>query len=88
MKAISEMRSELIEKADNDSEFRARLLTDPKSTVADEFGLNLPDSFKVHVVEDDAENAYFVLPPSSKLTSEQMASVSGGGWPHNRGYYK
>ncbi len=66
MKSISEMRSELMARAD--SEFRARLLTDPKSIVADEFGLN------VHVVEDDADNACFVLPPSSKLTGEQMAA--------------
>ncbi len=45
--------------------------------ISEETGITLPDDCNLHVVSDDAENGYLVLPPSPRLTEEQLASVQG-----------
>ena len=50
MKSITQMRTDLITKAEEDEDFRARLVADPKTTVSDELGIKLPENFHLHVV--------------------------------------
>ncbi len=71
MKSISEMREHLIEKAGDSEEFRTRLISEPRAVVSEEFGISVPETFNLHVMEDDAENCYLVLPSSPRLTTEQ-----------------
>ena len=78
MISVSEMRSHLIEKAGDDEAFRSRLIAEPGAVVKEEFGIEVPESLNLHVVEDDAENAWLVLPASPALTDEQLSSVHGG----------
>ena len=80
MKSLSEMRDHLIEKAEENPAFRSRLIAEPGAVVKEEFGIEMPESFNLHVVEDDAENAWLILPPSSELTDKQLLSVAGGDW--------
>ena len=77
---ISEMRSQILAKADADSDFRAQFIADPKSVISAEFGITIPEGFDVQVHEDSATTAHFTLPPSSRLTEEDLAQVSGGDW--------
>ncbi len=77
MKSISEMREHLIEKASDSEEFRARLISEPKAVGFEEFGITMPENFNLHVMEDDAENSYLVLPPATRLTEEQLEGASG-----------
>ena len=51
----------------NDSEFRARLIADPKGTVEQECGITFPDSYTFHVCEETATDTYMILPQSSQL---------------------
>ncbi len=78
-RTIEELRQSILDKADTDEAFRARLLQGPKEVIAKEFDVNFPEGFNMHVHEDSMETAHLVLPPPSRLTSEQMASISGGG---------
>ncbi len=80
MKSISEMREHLIEKAGDSEEFRTRLISEPRAVVSEEFGISVPETFNLHVMEDDAKNSYLILPASLKLTDEQLTSIHGGEW--------
>ena len=79
MKTASEVRLALIEKAGEDAEFRAQLLSDPKSAIENEFDITVPEGFKLHVHEESAAAAHLVLPPNPSLSAEELAAVSGAG---------
>ena len=79
MITASEAGERLIQKASNDSEFRSRLLENPRSTVEAEFGVTLPENFTIRVHEQSATEAHLVLPPDAKLSEEDLKLISGGG---------
>ena len=85
MTTASEMKSQILSKAAEDSEFRARLIADPKAAIASETGAAIPDRFDVAVHEDSATILNIVLPPSSELTEAELQNVAGGG--SHKGYY-
>ena len=74
----SEMRAHIAMKATDDSEFRARLMADPKGTVEQECGITFPDEYTFHVCEETATDTYMVLPLSSQLTTEELQAVAAG----------
>ena len=78
MKTASDIRMALIEKAGEDEDFRARLLSDARSAIESEFDITLPDGFSMHVHEEEPATAHLVLPPSPGLSTEELAAVSGG----------
>ena len=78
MTTATELKTQILNKAAADSEFRARLIADPKAAIAGEIGMNLPSGFDVAVHEDSATAAHLVLPPSPTLTEAELAQVSGG----------
>ena len=80
------------ERAEEDQAFRAELLKDPKSAMFEAFGIQLPDSLEVEVHEmhettsdDGAAVGHIVLPPSSRLSDEDMRGIAGAGWVWNWG---
>ena len=77
MKDATEIRMALIEKAGEDEDFRARLLSDPRSTIESEFDITVPEGFNLHVHEEDPGTAHLVLPPHPGLSTQELASVSG-----------
>ena len=68
------MRTRILGKADEDSEFRALLIADPKAAISAE----IPDGFNVVVHEDNATTAHLVLPPSPVLTEAELEAAAGG----------
>ena len=52
MKSSKQIRMALIEKASEDEDFRARLRTDAKSAIENEFDIALPDGFSMQVREE------------------------------------
>lgn len=78
MQTTTEIKANVLNKAAEDSGFRARLIADPKATISEEMGTVIPDGFDMVVHEDDATTSHLVLPPTSKLTDDQLAKVSGG----------
>ncbi len=73
----SELRDQLIAQAGEDDEFRGRLLADPKATLREEYGLDLPENLNLHVHEEDLTTAHLVLPRSKKLTEAELQAASG-----------
>lgn len=80
MKTAAQMQAEILDKAAEDAEFRARLLDDPNEVIKEELGVTIPEGVTVHVHEEDGATAHLVLPRSARLTEAEMASVSGGWW--------
>ena len=78
MTTATEMRDKILSRADEDSEFRAALIADPRAAIAAEIGQPIPDGFDLVVHEDSATTAHLVLPPSPQLTEAEMTAVSGG----------
>ncbi len=69
-----------------DSSLRDRLLSDPRTVLADEAGVAVPLGVKIVVVEDTADIVHLVLPPrlsdlevTVALADEQLSEASGGG---------
>ena len=75
---VSEMKAHLVDKAGESEGFRARLVADPRSVIAEEFGLSIPERFNLQVHEDGATTAHLVLPMSDRLTEEELAEIAAG----------
>ena len=79
MTTATEMKTKILSKADEDNDFRARLIADPSAAISAETGVTIPEGFNVVVHEDSATTAHLVLPPSPALTEAELAKVAGGG---------
>ena len=78
MTTATELKSRILSKADEDGDFRARLIADAKAAIASEVGTVVPDGFDIVVHEDSATTAHLVLPPSPELTEAELAMATGG----------
>ena len=78
MTTATELKAQILSKAAEDVDFRARLLADPKGAIASEVGTAIPEGFDVVVHEDSATAAHLVLPPSPELTEAELEKVAGG----------
>ena len=77
-KTHEQLRAELIDRAGQDEDFRARLIDDPKAAIKDALGIAVPDSISVTVHEDSATTAHLVLPPSGKLNEADLQQIAAG----------
>lgn len=77
-KSAEEMRAHLTQKAVEDSAFRSQLVSDPKGTIYQEFGVSVPDNINIQVHESDLETVHLALPPETQLNEEQLEAISAG----------
>ena len=80
MQSEQDIRTHILTKAKNDSDFRTRLLEDPKGTVEAELGVTTPDALTLHIHENTATDAHLILPPDKRLEQEDLEAVAGGNW--------
>lgn len=73
-----ELKSKIIEKAWSDPEFKEKLIADPKSTLKDSFGIDIPEEINVKVVEENQDDYYLVIPQSP---SSSNSDVEAPRWP-------
>ena len=78
MKTMDEVRKHLIDKAEDDIAFRGRLLAEPRAVVAEELGIEVPESVELRVHEDSRSAVHLVLPPEPKLDMQELRTASGG----------
>lgn len=78
LKTASDMHAILVEKSLEDSEFRQRLIADPKAVTSEEFGITLSDAIKIQVHESDKYTFHVSLPPSNELDEEQLEMIAAG----------
>jgi hypothetical protein len=58
-----ELQAELLERAKRDAAFRQELVSDPRRVLEREFGVTIPETVRISVLEESPENLYLVLPP-------------------------
>lgn len=87
-----ELESRLITKALQDETFRQELLNDPKTAIAKEWGITLPDAIQIHVHEETAATLHLVLPVNPNVQAEtplseaELEAVVGGRLPWDKWY--
>lgn len=81
--STNEMQAQLIERATRDPSFRKELMADPRGVIRREFGVDVPDSVDIQVVEDSPTTSYLVLPAAEatagqQLSDDELEAVAGG----------
>ena len=79
----AEIQDMIIARAQAEPEFRSQLVADPKAAIEGLSGLELPEAINIEVHEDSATSFHLVLPPSGKLTEDELATVFAGNWMDN-----
>lgn len=78
---VNEIYMKVQRTAVTDEEFRAELLADPTAAIGKLIGQELPENFKIKVIENDPQYAAtFVLPPmiDDELSDDELSAVAGG----------
>ncbi len=68
----------LVSRADEDGDFRERLLRKPRETIETEFGVTLAEDHEIHVHEETYTATHVVLPPRSKLSEAEREAARTG----------
>ena len=68
----------IVDKATEDADFRALLLSDPKAAVRQELGVTIPASMSIEVHQENDTTAHLTLPPSSRLSESDLLAVHSG----------
>ena len=78
MKEPANATERLLLKAANDSEFRARLLAQPRDAIEEEFGVTPAEGHEIHVHEESDAATHLVLPPMSRYSEEEREAARTG----------
>ncbi|MCY3923787.1 MAG: NHLP leader peptide family RiPP precursor [Chloroflexi bacterium] len=80
IQASNQMQHQLITRASEDAEFRARLVADPNDAIKQEFGIDVPDHAKIQVHESDMSVLHIALPisPNVELDEERLEAIAAG----------
>ena len=78
MKTGIEVEAHILQKAEADTEFRARLVADPKGVIEAETGLELPADALVLVEQAIANAQQGVSSVEAPLTQDELVQVMGG----------
>ncbi len=74
-----QIEAHIITKATKDADFRKLLISDPRSALESEIGLNVPADFKLQVIEESHNSMSLVLPPpEGELSDMELEAVAGG----------
>ncbi len=73
---------EIVTRAWSDASFKKQLLENPTKAVEAIYGLKLPESIKVKVIEETEDTRYVVIPyrppVCDELSNEDLEAVAGG----------
>ena len=78
MKGPIDAEDVLASRAGEDSDFRERLLAEPRETIEKEFGVTLAEDHEIHVHEETYAATHLVLPPRSKLGEAERNEARTG----------
>lgn len=67
----------MIAKAEENTDFRRRLVANPNSALNEAFDVEVPDDFNVVVSQDDTRTTHLVLPASAELSDAQLLQAGG-----------
>ncbi len=78
MKKPADATDRIASRAAEDSDFRARLVKNPKETIAREFGVSLAEDHEIHVHEETYSATHLVIPPRSKFSETERKEAKAG----------
>ena len=78
IRTSEELRLDIRQRAQDDADFRKRLLADPGATIEADYGLALPEGFSLEVHEETAMAYHLVLLPSEELSQAELESIAAG----------
>jgi hypothetical protein len=75
-----ELNGLIREKAVENEAFRLALLSDPKKTLEEELGVEIPEDIKIEVHVENMKSLHLIIPPAQtdELTDEDLEGVAGG----------
>jgi hypothetical protein len=79
-----DLQVRIVEKAWADEAFKAALMRDPRATLGEELGVELPEDLEIEVVEETSRKLYLVLPAKPELpvdrelSDQELEAVAGG----------
>jgi hypothetical protein len=68
------------ERASQDPEFRAQLLSQPRVALGEMLDIQIPEAVNISVYEETPTDVHFVIPADSHLDEEDLELVAGGVW--------
>jgi nitrile hydratase alpha subunit len=74
-----DLEAKIVARAWADEGFRDRLRADPRSAVAEETGITVPESVAIEVLEETPEKAYLVIPSNRMSVADEDLELAGGG---------
>ena len=87
MQTSTEIEAQIRAKADEDEDFRGRLIQDPREAIRELTGVQVPDTFEIHIHEETDKDFHMVLPQAGKhLSNEELSGTSGGFAPTSGEY--
>ncbi len=81
IQTTEEIQRQLIARAGEDADFRAQLVADPKVTIKQEFGIDVPEIVSIQVHESSLNDLHLVLPPDTdaiELDEERLEAIAAG----------
>ena len=78
MKQPIDAADALAARADDDSDFRERLLAKPRETIEGELGITLAEDHEIHVHEETNSRTHLVLPPRSRFSKAEREAAKSG----------
>ncbi|MDE0214852.1 MAG: hypothetical protein OXN22_12295 [Deltaproteobacteria bacterium] len=78
MKNPIDAADRLKSRAEDDSDFRERLLARPRETIEQELGVTLAEDHEIHVHEETYGATHVVLPPRGKYTAAEREEARAG----------
>ncbi|MXY64370.1 MAG: hypothetical protein F4206_15815 [Gammaproteobacteria bacterium] len=78
MKKPADATDRIASRAAEDSDFRARLVMNPKETIARDFGVTLDEDHEIHVHEETYSATHLVIPPHSKYSEAERKEAKAG----------
>ena len=76
-----DFEAKIVARAWSDESFRDRLKADPRSAVAEETGITVPESIQIEVLEETPEKAYLVIPADRVSIPDEELDLAGGNSP-------
>lgn len=80
MSGIQTLKDQIIQKAWEDAEFKQQLIANPKAAVKEAFGVDVPDTIEVEVLEETANKFYLVIPQSPAVDPKDENHVDVPMW--------
>ena len=77
LQSAEDMRRQVTDKAIADDDFRSLLISDPKTAISQELGVDLPEDIKVEVHQSDAQVLHLAL-PVTEIGEEQLEAIAAG----------